>query len=387
MTLSSTGLVTLRLGEVRDAITVDLRGSLGAAAQLGSDTVLGKVRDGVSVQLALVHGLLQLLYDSFDPDHAEGEQLDNLASITGVTRLPATYTTTTLTITGTNGTVIASGKRYRVPNGPTFETTASATISGGTAQVAARAQTIGAVEAGVGTITGIVDVIAGVSAVTNAVAAVTGREVETDDELRARRELSLRIVGGGADQAIRARVLEVEGIDAAVVISNRTLVTDVNGIPGKSFRVIVWPAPVSGVPVWSAIWLTMPAGILSDGDEQAVAIDSQGNEQPVAYSVATERAIHIDVLITADTTEWPADGEAQARAAVLAAFADLSIGDDVRLFKITSAVAGIPGIITVAPRAKVGSAPGGGDTSNITISLTQIATFDSANIDITVTLV
>jgi len=231
-----------------------------------------------------------------------------------------------------------------------------------------------------------VDVIAGVSAVTNAAAAVTGREVETDDELRSRRELSLQIIGGGTDQAIRAKLLEVSGVTAAVVISNRTMTTDVNGIPPKAFRVIVWPAPVDDTVIWQAIWDTMPAGILSDGTEDGTATDSQGNSQPVAYSVASEQAVHIDVLITADTTEWPGDGEDQARAAVLAAFADLSIGDDVRLFKITSAVSGIAGIITITPRAKVGSAPGGGDTANISISLTQIATFDEANIDISVTL-
>lgn len=392
MTLDATGLTTLRLIEAIEALCASVKAGVGAQVQTDPSGPMGQLIRAFATPLADAYGTLQALYDAFDPDSAEGEQLDNLCALVGITRIPADYSTGTVTASGVNGTLIPAGSVVRVPNGARFVTTASGTISGGTAALPIRAEDTGPIEAGAATITQIVTAVTGWTSVTNAAAISVsagnaGRAIETDRELRVRREESLSIVGGGTDQAIRAKLLEVSGIDAAVVISNRTMTTDSNGIPAKSFEAVVWPAPVSDDPVWQAIWDAMPAGILAHGDEDGTATDSQGNAQPVAYSVASEQVIHIDVLITADTTEWPGDGEDQARAAVLAAFADLSIGDDVRLFKITAAVSGIAGIITVAPRAKIGSAPGGGDTSNITISLLQIATFDEANIDITVTLV
>lgn len=392
MTLTSAGLTTPRLADIRTSLRASLRTSLGPQVQLGQTRVLGRIVDAIAPTLAELAALLQALYDVFDPDAAEGTHLDNLCAIVGVTRIAASASTGTITVAGTNGTVIPAGSIVRIANGARFLTTANATISGGVATIPIEAEDTGPVEADEDAIDAIVTSVSGWTSITasaeiSAAEGNIGRNVETDTELRVRRAQSLSIVGGGTDQAIRARLLEVTGVLAAVVLSNRTLTTDVNSIPGKAFRSVVYPAPASSDPVWLAIWKVQPAGILADGAVVGTAIDSQGNSQPVAYSVATEQAIHIDVLITADATEWPADGEDQARAAVLAAFAGLSIGDDVRLFKITSAVSGIAGIITVAPRAKVGSAPGGGDTSNITISLTQIATFDSANIDITVTLV
>lgn len=392
MTLTSAGLTTPRLADLRTSLRASLRTSLGDGVQLGQTRVLGRIVDAIAPILADIAGLTQALYDAFDPDAAEGEHLDNLCAIVGVTRIAADYSTGTITVAGVNGTVIPSGSIVRIPNGARFETTANATISGGVATIAIRAEDTGPVEADADAISSIVTSVSGWTSITASSEISTaegnlGRNVETDEELRVRREQSLSIIGGGTDAAIRARLLEVSGVDAAVVISNRTMTTDGNGIPAKSFEAVVWPAQADDDPVWLAIWLAQPAGILAHGDEVGTAIDSQGNSQPVAYSVATEREIHIDVLITADTTEWPADGEDQARAAVLAAFASMSIGDDVRLFKITAAVSGIAGIVSVTPRAKVGSAPGIGDTVNITITTTQIATFAEANIDITVTLV
>lgn len=392
MTLTSAGLTTPRLADLRTSLRASLRTSLGDGVQLGQTRVLGRIVDAIAPILADIAGLTQALYDAFDPDAAEGEHLDNLCVIVGVTRIAADYSTGTITVAGTNGTLIPSGSIVRIPNGARFVTTANATIAGGDATIAIRAEDTGPVEADEDAISSIVTSVSGWTSITASTEISTaegnlGRNVETDEELRVRREQSLSIIGGGTDAAIRARLLEVAGVDAAVVISNRTMTTDSNGIPPKAFEAVVWPAPADDDPVWLAIWLAQPAGIRAHGDEAGTAIDSQGNSQPVAYSVASEQVVHIDVLITADTNEWPADGEDQARAAVLSAFASMSIGDDVRLFKITSAVSGIAGIITITPRAKIGSAPGIGDTLNITITITQIATFAEGDIDITVTLV
>lgn len=386
MTLDSTGLTVPRLADLRASLRSTLRTALGPGVQLGQTRVMGRLVDTIAVPIADLAGLVQALYDAFDPDAAEGTLLDNLCALVGVSRIAARATTATLTGTATGAGTIPAGSRFRVPNGPVFEAVEEVVFSAGSFDFDVIAQEVGPQEADANTITALVDVVSGLTSVTNASPATPGRDVEADEALRVRREASLRIVGSGTDQAMRARLLEVEGVDAAVVISNRTLSTDGNGIPAKAFRAVVWPAPLDPEAIWQALWDTMPAGILADGAEEGTAIDSQGNSQPVAFSVATPVELHVEVVVEVDASVWPVDGADQARAAVEGAFAGLSIGDDVRLYRLTAAVAAaaIPGIESLVVRAKAGSAPGPSDTSNIAISITQIATIDPANIDVTV---
>jgi len=89
-----------------------------------------------------------------------------------------------------------------------------------------------------------VTVIAGWASTTNAADFVTGRAQETDAELRARREVSLQIIGAGTDGAIWSRIGELEGVLAVRVKSNRTLAEDADGIPPKAFEVVVHPDTV-----------------------------------------------------------------------------------------------------------------------------------------------
>jgi hypothetical protein len=199
-----------------------------------------------------------------------------------------------------------------------------------------------------------------------------------------RRELSLQRASGSTDAAIRARVLEVEDVLACVVISNRAATSDGNGIAGRSFRVVVWPSLVNNADIWQAVWDQIPAGMYSDGFYVGNATDSQGNTQQVRYSVASAQAIHVVVRVVIDANTYPVDGDDQVEDAVLAYGNALSIGDDVRPFKMIAAIeAALTGILDLEVRAKIGSTPGASDTVTIPISILQIATFSGANITVT----
>lgn len=386
MTLTSAGLTIKRLADLREdwRAAVIASPDLGPSVQTGPDTVLGQVGDLFLQQLAEVWGTVQSAYDALRPDVAEGDALDQVCAYAGIIRLPASRSTVTLTGTGTNGTLIPAGSIFRIPSGTRWISTSSVTISGGAASIPCEAEFTGAIEGAAGDITGIVTTIAGLSSVTNAADAVLGRAVETDAALRVRREISLQRASGSTDASIRARVLEVEDVLACVVISNRTSTTDGNGIAAKSFRVIVWPALVDNADIWQAVWDQMPAGIYSDGFYVGNATDSQGVLQQVRYSVASAQAVHVVVRVVIDADSYPLDGDTQVEDAVLAYGNALSIGDDVRPYKMIAAIdAALTGILDMEVRAKIGSTPGASDTVVIPISVLQIATFSGANITVT----
>ena len=102
------------------------------------------------------------------------------------------------------------------------------------------------------------------------------------------------------------------------------------------------------------------------------------------YSSASAQVIHVVVRVVIDANTYPLDGDTQIEDAVLAYGAALSIGDDVRPFKIITAIeAVLTGILDMEVRAKIGSTPSGSDTVTIPISVLQIATFSGVNITVT----
>jgi uncharacterized phage protein gp47/JayE len=80
------------------------------------------------------------------------------------------------------------------------------------------------IAAPVNTLVEILTPISGWNSVNNPKAGVTGRFVETDAELRIRRNNSIRLLGAGTVESIRARLLQqVPGVTSAFIFENRTM--------------------------------------------------------------------------------------------------------------------------------------------------------------------
>lgn len=383
--LDATGLTVKTTAEViADMVTaIQGKSEWGPATNTDADGPMGQFFGVVAAQIGLVWQVLQQIVDARDPDAAEGTHLDNLSAVTGVTREAATPSTVVLTLTGTPGTSVAAGSISKVPGGTQFVHDDTAVIeSGGTVDVNASADVTGPISGGAGSITEIVTAVSGWASVTNAAAIIPGTNLESDPTLRARREASLQIIGAGPDQAIRARLEALDDVLSAAVISNRTAVTDANGIPPHAFRAVIWPSTADEAGIAVAIYNSQPAGIASDGSTEVAITDDQGFTQSVFFSFATALELHLDITVTTDA-DYPADGDTQISDALVAVYGSLDLGQDVILLDGLCAVAEIPGVLTAVLLAKFGSAPGGGDNVNLDVALTEIVTIDGANIDVT----
>ena len=248
-----------------------------------------------------------------------------------------------------------------------------------------RSQNTGPIEALSGTLTEIVTPVSGWASVTNAEDADEGRNTETDEELRTRRAQSLQVAGSGTVESIRARLREVTNVEDAFVIENRTDSTDGSGRPSHSFEVVV--AGGLDQDIADTLWEHKPAGIETYGTENINVTDSQGNTQVINFSRATEIYMHVKVTYTKYTEEtFPSDGESQIEDNVLEYGQTHSIGEDVIVQRFFGPIFEVPGIATVtveiATSATAGGSPGAYQTTNLAISQTETAVFDSSRITI-----
>lgn len=137
----------------------------------------------------LLHGHIVWATRQLFPDTAEGFFLTRWASIWGVDRTAAVFATGDITVTGSNGTVVPTGTRFKRADGVFYVTTASGVIASLTATIAAKAVNAGeAGNAEAAVSLSLVNSIAGVNS--DAVVAVggitNGADAEGDESLRAR---------------------------------------------------------------------------------------------------------------------------------------------------------------------------------------------------------
>jgi uncharacterized phage protein gp47/JayE len=215
---------------------------------------------------------------------------------------------------------------------------------------------------------------------------VDGADTETDEELRARHQVSIQVGGNATVPAITSKLLQLSGVTTAFIVENTTLVVDGGGRPAKSYESFV----LGGDPavIGQEVWDTKPAGVETFGDINTAIVDVAGNAQAVNWSRPEPVYIFVRVTYKLYSEEsFPAGGEDVMTDAVKATGDDLAIGVDVIPTRfiggIYSAVEGVDEItVEVGSSLDIGdvSPVGGYVTTTISIAETQNTDFATARI-------
>lgn len=260
------------------------------------------------------------------------------------------------------------------------------TLKGGPPHVdlAFTAEQTGPIAAPAGSLTVIETPQAGITSANNFDDADLGNDVETDSELKIRRNQQLKRAGTATLEGIRNNVLLVEFVQQALVQENTDIVTGPSGIPPKAFETFATGGDEQEIA--QAIFDAKPIGIEAHGSITLMVTDSQGVDHTIKFSRPTDIDVwlEIDVVPNTDPNEgavYPADGDQSVKQAVLDFTADFRIGQDVivnQLFTPINEVAGVIGIVI-----RLGFAPAPVGTVNLDIDATEIAQFDSSRIIVT----
>ncbi len=382
--ISPTGFNRKRLDLLLSELDSEIKAIFGNNFNVSPESPDGQINGVISESNANLWEIAEEAYNAFNPSAAFGIGLSNLVQLNGITRLAATSSKASLTLTGTVGTIIPLGSQVSTSDtNDIFTTDVEITLDGGgSGVVSASAINTGPIIALAGTITVIDTPVTGWLTVTNIADASLGTNEETDVDLRARRERSVSISAQAIIDAIFAEVANITGVTAVTVLENDTNIVDANGLPPHSFQVIV----VGGTDndIGNAIFLKKPAGILSFGTTTVQILDSQSISHDISFSRPTEINIFVEVDLTTDS-DYPSNGDDLIKQAIvdyangiLVPGRGFPLGEDVVFSRLYTPINSVKGH-SIAD-LQVGLVAPAAGTSNIVIAATDISKFTIANI-------
>ena len=233
----------------------------------------------------------------------------------------------------------------------------------------------------------IITAVTGWDSVTNNVIASIGRDNETDIELRQRWSLSVYKKASAMVEAIQANVFEnVSGVTACLVYENVEDVTDSDGRPPHSIEVVV--AGGNNDDIGKEIFNYKSAGIKTYGSVTVEVNDKQGIPHNISFNRPTEVKTWIKVIVTkSNEEEWGDNNLIEIANIINNTGNNLGVGEDVILQKFIGDIyKNTSGVGYLNITATTGDTPGTYTANNIVISAREVAVFDLARIEVTLSV-
>lgn len=402
--VTSAGFEAKRLADVETDAAEQLRTIVDPASgeslqpEFGSEDPAMQVVHVPLEGVGLAWEAAQLVYQQFDPKSATGPSQSNLVQLNGIRRQDASASTAPVQLVGTPLITIPAGQLVSdVNNVNQWKTTADIDLDAtGIGAGSVECISLGPVSAAQGTLINIVTPYPGWTGVSNTDSAELGRDVETDTELRQRRDRSTMAPAASPVESVYANLANITGVTYARVRQNNTLVPDSNGIPGKSVAAVV----VGGDDLDIAYTLLARTGVAAAwyGNTSQILFDAQGESYNVSWTRPTPLPVYVElVLEIVNPNLFPADGLHQIKDSIRAyaqggapalgvddgfSTSGFPPGATVILSRLYTPINFVPGHRVVS--LFIGTSPNPTGTSDIPTPWDQVPLFLDANIDITV---
>lgn len=284
-----------------------------------------------------------------------GEWLDLKASEFGLTRKQGSYSTGTITFTGSNGTLIPANTAVQTQDGLRFLTQVAVTIASGTATVNVQAESIGSdYNIAINSISGLVVSINGVNSSSNSIAMTGGSGIESDSDLLARIIVKAKTPPGSGN-----------------VGDYQTWAMSVDGIGGvKVFPLWNGPGTVKVIVIDSN---SQPANATLVSAVQANTEANRPVGSTVTYVSASPLNINIAIKVVRDTSYSLSQVQANIQAVAAQYLRDIAFSQNyVSLGKLGSLIIdNADGVLDYTMMTLNGM------SSNVTIATTEVAILGS----------
>ena len=323
--IDATGMHIPSYEDIRNDLVSQMKNIFGSEIYIDEDSMDYQQVSIFAKKIYDSYCLALLTYNNRTPNTAIGVGLDNDCVYVGITRNPATKSIVQLTITGDEGTVIASGQAtdgihfWNLPDSVTIP-------SGGIITVEATCSDYGNVVAMPNTITTISTPTYGWTSVTNNYSAQNGSDQETDASLRQRFSIATMSPASTVIDALQSAIADVDGIIRYQCYENDTSVTSSEGFPPHSITCVA----EGGVDldIAKAIYYEKTPGCYTNGDQQIELLSESGNVTIIRFYRPTYKNIYLKIYIT-KLPGYNANTDTDIKNAVVNYIKNLEISEDV----------------------------------------------------------
>lgn len=304
-TIDVNGLTTSTQAELITYYTTQYKAIYGSDINLDQDSPDGQMMM-IWIQAVLdLQDLLTQIYNTFDPDNAVGNVLDQRVAINGIQRLAGTHTVTNITVVAAAAVNLfgldSSNPVYTISDneGNQWELITSISLGGaGTYVLSFQAKNPGAVLSVPNTITVPVTVVLEITSVNNPTTYATlGITEETDDALKIRRQRSVSLSSQGYLAGLLAALENISGVTSAFIYENVTGSTDGDGVPSHSIWVIV-SGTATPAQIANAIYTKRNAGCGMKGAQTYSVTQADGSAFVIRWDNVTSEALFIKFTAT-----------------------------------------------------------------------------------------
>lgn len=304
--ITADGIETATQQELVAQYNTDFQNIFGVDINLDPDTPDGQMIN-IFIQSVLdLEDLLTQIYNSFDPDNAIGNVLDQRVSINGIQRQAGTFTITNITLV-TSQSVNLYGLDQAIQDVYTVADNAGTQwelmvtqlgLSSGTNVLAFRAKNPGETQTVPNTITVPVTIVLGVVSINNPTTyTVLGINEESDAALKIRRQQSVSLASQGYLAGLIAALRNLTGMSSVFVYENNTDLADGDGVPGHSIWVIT-SGTATDADIAQAIYDKRNAGCGMFGDQTYQITQVDGSLFTIKWDVVEPEDIFIKFTTT-----------------------------------------------------------------------------------------
>lgn len=305
MTIDANGFKAESFTEILTRLSNGLKNIYGQDINLDQDSPDGQQ---LGIQANIISDFQDLalyIYNSMDPDLADGANFDKLLKLLARTRLPSSRSTVDIEMVLNKTVSIPASYTIKDLNNQNWIIGTAQTLDAGTHLVSFYSEDWGNITAEPNTINEQVTILTEVVSINNPENAISGRDEESIVQVRERRNKILEINASSTIGSIIGKILDLNGVIDAVPYENMTKIYDpVRDIQPNSYWIVVKGGDISQISEIIAKDKTGGTGLKGKVEtvyiEKFVRKDGSVREfyHDVKFDRPTEVSIHIKFKVS-----------------------------------------------------------------------------------------
>lgn len=325
------GMSTPTFGDILASLQAQYRTIFGADAYLEPDSQDGQWLGILALIIKDVNDMAVAVYSAYSPSTAQGNGLDTAIKINGLSRALASHSTAEALIVGVPGTILTAafasdglGTLWKLPDTVVIPDVGQITVT-------LIANDPGNIVALAGSINNMETSVLGWQSVLSTSDATPGLPIETDAILRRRQKVSTSLPAQNVLTGIVGAVANLPGVEQWQVFENASDITDVKGIPGHSFALVVQGGDDMAIATAIAVRKTPGAGTF--GTTTLIITDEKGIPTTINFFRPTIARIRVQLSLKAQPGYVSTTGDA-IKQMMADDVSGLGIGEDINVARL-----------------------------------------------------